>query len=293
MPVLSLTLTESDEEVFDGIPEYVEFSTNIPATVFYTFDSSTPTDESTIAIGSVSMPLNGVTFYLKAIAVAGSEESDVLSVEYKTTQDRSGLIGRSGVNILPYGEAPIDHLAYDSDGELAKESIIELQDLELLASTTNRRGEEISGDSTLDFVNFQKRDITRTETIVSTANSAMFDPKAKVIYIDGLLSFEENDIRIFNRPHNTMEPTSKFYTEHQNTLDQSGLITGNLGRYMVNPRTGVIVFYYYESRENRWLISKQQLNGDASTRFDANPDGPGAGRFVIRWVEDRAMSRLY
>lgn len=294
MPILSLTIIESEDEAIQGIPEYVEFTTNTPSTVFYTFDGSTPDDSSAIAVGKVSLPTTGRAFVLKAIAISGNLESDILSIEYKTVQNsRTARDGAEGISIYPYGETPVESLSVDAVGQPTRESVIEFQDLEMKASTSTRIGEKISGDSTLDFVNFQDKNLGEEQTLVTSANSAMFDPKAKVIFINGQITFQDDSMRIYNRPHNTMEPTSKFYTENQNILDQSSLVTGNFVRYMINPKTNKIVFYYHESRENRWIVSEQELEGDPGIRYELNQGGPGAGKFVIKWVEDRAMSRIY
>ena len=293
MAILSLTITASDREVISGIPEYIEFSTNVTSTVFYTLDGSTPTVDSEIAVGKVFMPLDGTRVVVKSFAVSMDATSSIISVEYYTVQNitKNRLIGNKGNPVSLAGEEQVESLGYDGSGNPERIITKDLQDLDFIASTTNSIGEDISGDSTLKYVNFSPR-MKDVQTITSSANSAYFDPKASVIFINGELTFENDLLRIYNRPHNTMEPVGKFYTQNQSEMAQSGMITGNLSRYMYNPNTGKIVFYYYESRENRTIISQQTIEKRPQTVIQSNSKGMD-GKFVFRWVEDRAMSKIY
>ena len=54
--MIVLTLEESGTEYISGFPEYVTFSTNDPATIYYTLDNSTPDASSLIAVGNVYLP---------------------------------------------------------------------------------------------------------------------------------------------------------------------------------------------------------------------------------------------
>lgn len=293
--VIVLNMAESTSQVISGIPEYVEFTTDVPSTVFYTLDDSTPDSSSDIAVGKVFLPTSELSFTLKAVAIANSFSSAILEGEYSVDQvvlDRYRLVDDEGINILPYGETPIDSMAFDADGDEAKQSVIEFVDLDIIASKTTRIGEKIPDDSSVEFIKFQSRDLTTASSSTSTPNNNVnFDPKASVILIDGYNpdDISNQEIRIINRPHGSMAVVSEFYNEH---LESRPLISGNFVRYMYNPDTGKIAFYYYESRENRWIRSVQKVDDLVEHNFFAS-QGSGQRGMVFRWIEDRAISRLF
>ena len=87
-----------------------------------------------------------------------------------------------------------------------------------------------------------------------------------------------------------MQPLDKdkddWYNDH---LKQNPIITGNLVRQVYDKSTGYVTFYYYESRDSRWIISKQKVDGDNfSIQSTAGPSP-----FVFRWINDRVMTKIY
>jgi hypothetical protein len=239
------------------------------------------------------MPTDGVAVTLKAIAISGLMTSAILEETYFTNQnelDKSRLIGKEGINILPPGSIPVDNLSYDQDGLPAQESSIPFLDLDIKASTTTNIGEKISGNTTIDFINFPTEITSKEETIVSSPNNNLnFDPSAAHIIIDG--STEENlenqTVRIINRPHGTMDLVSDYY---KSRLDEYQLVSSNFVRHMIDPKTGKITFYYRDSRENRWIKSTQKVEGTA-LNLSASESPPSS--FVFRWIEDRSQSKIY
>jgi hypothetical protein len=212
---------------------------------------------------------------------------------YFTSQkklDKARLIGKEGVNILPPGKIPINNLSYDEDGNPAQQSTIPIEDMELKGSTSNNRGEDIKGSTTLDFINFAIKNPQITNAIVSTPNNNIaFDPRAFYIIIDGSTpeKLENQIVKIINRPHGTMDLVSPFY--NRNSLYHQ-VTTSNFVRYMINPISGKTVLYYRDSREGRWIksIQKTEPKGLNLTATSAPPNS-----FVFRWIEDRAQSKIY
>lgn len=291
---LLLTMTESDSSVISGVPEYVEFSTNEPATVFYTIDGSTPDEADLIAVDKLYLPTDSVTFTLKAIAISGSESSDILEEEYST--DSTGLartrnVGSEGIVILPADEDFIDHLSVNFEGQEAQKTTIEFLDLLIKTDTVNKLGEplaksSLSTETTHDFINIPDRSSGVETPHVSSVHDSEFYPNAKVIVIDGSTSelLDSQVVRIINRPHGTIDPTSNFYNDH---IVERPLVSGNFVRAMYNPQTNKAVFYYRESRDNRWVKSVQDVT---PKRINADSNKPG---FVFKWIEDRTMSKIY
>jgi len=291
--VILLFIEESDSQIVSGIPEFVILSTNEPATIFYTLDGSEPDLSSEIFIDRITMPTDGLAITLKAIAVSGAMTSSTLEQTYFTDQgelDKSRLTGDEGINILPPDSTVVDNLSFNKDGELAQKSSIPFQDLDIRASTTSNIGEEISGNTTIDFINFPVGTTSKEETVVSSPNDNIhFDPMAAHIIIDGTTeeNLENQVVRIINRPHGTMDLVSDFY---KSRLDEYQLVSSNFVRHMINPSTGKITFYYRDSRENRWIKSTQKVEGRP---LNLSTSGGPPSSFVFRWIEDRAQTKIY
>lgn len=287
-------MSESESEVIAGIPEYVEFSTSEPSTVFYTFDGTDPDEDSDMASGRVYLPTRTPTFTLKAIALIQESSSVILEQDYAVTfldKERVGRVNDEGIQVLPADEDPVDSLGVDVNGDDAQETAIERDDLDIKVSRTNRIGEELKDGSSREFVNFVEYEVgTNDNEYRSSPNddNVEFNPNAKVIIINGYdqADLEDQVVRITNRPHGTMTVTSPFYNEH---IQQEPIITGNFVRTMYNPQTQKIVFYYAESRENRWIKSIQKVENPANL----NITGQVEAGFVFQWIEDRAMSKIF
>jgi hypothetical protein len=291
--VIILSIEESESQIISGFPEYVDFSTNVPATVFFTLDGTDPDENSEMATDRMFLPTDGLTVTLKAIAIAGTMESDILEESWSTDQsdlDKSRLLGEEGINVFPADGEVVASLSVDADGSPSQSSSIPIVDLDLKASTTNRIGEEIPGGATtLDFVNFSINTIDEGPPQVSSPDQIDFDPKAQLIVVDGSTqeALDNQLVRVINRPHGTMDVVSPFLQARPEELD---LISGNFVRYMINPKTGKIVFYYRESRENRWIKSIQQTEPKT---IHLTKIASGAQGFTFQWIEDRAMTKIF
>ncbi len=290
---LLLEVQESEKEIMSGFPEYVILTTNISSTIFYTLDGSTPTEESEIFVDRLYLPTTGLTLILKVWAVSEFEVSEILEQIYFTDQstlDRTRRLSEEGINILPSGEEEVEHLSFDQEGEWSQSSSISFTDLEMRASTVNKRGEDISGDTTLSFVNFPIKSTFSNPKLVSKLSEISFNPKASYIIIDG--STDENlasqTIRIINRPYGTLEPLSSLDRVNQNNFQ---LNTSSLVRQIINPKNGKITFYYRDSRDNRWLNSTQQMEGRILNLSPKDAGPPNS--YVFRWIEDRSLSLIF
>lgn len=292
--VIVLTLEESEDQIISGFPEYLILSTNTPANVFYTLDGSEPTEDSEIFVDKLYLPTDGLTITLRAIAISGIYSSAELEKTYFTHQKnvtKSRLIGKEGINLLPPGKIPVDNLSYDADGNPAQETAIPLEDLSLIGSTTDYIGQKLPVDTTLDFVNFAKKEVKTPNTIVSSPNNnnINFDPKSAYIIIDGTTTenMENQIVKIINRPHGTMDLLSPIYARSQLNYQ---LNTANFVRYMIDPKSGKITFYYRDSRESRWLVSNQKTEAKS---LNLSPSVGPPNSFVFRWIENRAQSKIY
>ena len=292
--MIILTVIESEIELIAGIPESVQVTANIPANIYYTFDGEEPDENSLQASSSkVIFPTDQNSFTFKCVAFDGYYYSEtfekgytVSSADIKNT--RKGNEG--GLVIFEYGQPITESFTYDSDGFDAQE-ITKIRDsVDFKTSVTDDQG--IPVESTKSFINFAKTALKDNDEIVSSPNNdnVNFDPRAKVVIIDGSSEEKMNNqsVRIINRPYDAFEFVSPFYKENESKF--RSIISGNLVRYVYNNQTGEVTFYYYESVESRWIISKQKTD-PKSFNFGKIKYGRG-NRFVFRWVADPVMSKL-
>jgi hypothetical protein len=291
--MISLTIIEGEEELLDGFPEFISFEADVPSTVYYTLDGSDPTEDSLIAIGKVFLPTLSGTLEVKAVAISGDDSSDIVASRYENNSlDLGGprILGDEGIVVMRYGDQAVDSLGYTSDGEEAQQTSIEVGELDIKSSKTDSGGTALSGGKTSrEFINFSlKKQAIKPAAISTPNNNPNFDPSAKFIIIDGSTDEARNNqvVKIVNRPYNTFGTTTNFYKERLG--EKEPIITGNFVRSFYNPKTNKYVSYYWESLESRWIRSEQTIEKKTLSI------GSGAeGRFVYRWIQDRALSQLF
>ncbi len=295
MAVITLTIIESVSQLISGIPEYVSFETDIPATIFFTLDGEDPDTSSEIVIDSIYLPTDSNAITLKAIAIASLSQSSILTKEYASDVsdiDKDRIIDQEGVSILRIDEPVVDSLAFDQDNNPAETTAIPIVDLDIQTSTRDSIGQPIPDGTTKDFIQFPIKQIENIQPFqgqISTPNNNVnFDPQAGLIIIDGSTpeNFQNQVVRIINKPYNTMSIHSDFYNEH---IMERPIITGNFVRMMYNPNTGKTVFYYYESRENRWLKSIQTIEPKPLNLTPRTVQNS----FVFKWIDNRYASGIF
>jgi len=293
--VILLSIEESQSQIIGGFPEYVILASNVPSTIFYTLDGTEPNEDSEMFIDKINIPTTGLTTILKAVAISGAMSSAVLEETYFTDHSKLGKvrhIGKEGINILPAGSTIADNLSFNASGGLAQASSIPFVDLDVVASTTNRFGEDIPVDTTIDFIRFpieKPLEPNPIPPISSPNNNVNFNPKAAYIVIDGSTkaALDNQVVRIINRPHGTIDLLSRINNQN---MDEYQLTTSNFVRHMIDPRTGKVTFYYRDSRENRWIKSTQRVEGKGLNLAKA-ANMPNS--LVFRWIEDRSQSKIY
>jgi len=84
MAVICVTIIQSAAQVVAGIPKTVSICTNIPTTIFYTLDGSTPTLNSTMYVGPIFLPYDQLLVTLSVLATNGVDTSPVVVECYGT-----------------------------------------------------------------------------------------------------------------------------------------------------------------------------------------------------------------
>lgn len=116
MAVISVTITQSAEQVVAGIPKTVSITTNIPATIFYTLDGTDPTLFSNMYTGPIFIPFDQLLITLKVLATNGVDSSPIVVDQYITNiVDGNARLPHSGTtaeagsivpNAYPFGTPP-------------------------------------------------------------------------------------------------------------------------------------------------------------------------------------------
>jgi len=289
-----LEVEASENQVVSGIPEYLTLSANRPSIFLYSFDGSMPNlEDSLMTTDVVYLPSIGRSVSINIIAYSEEEYSEVISLTYSTELDLSNsrhLVGE-GIDVLPYGEEPIDALSVDYQGNNSRETSQDVNDLDIVTSEYDSKGLPNPDRSSFDFINFPVLIKFSRPPEKDSLDNIYFNPKAKLIRIDGSTkeAYEAQVVRFINRGYGSIDPVKK--SSYENPLKKSNLITGNLVRYAYNPTTGIVVFYYFDSKDSRWVISKQKT--DKKT-FDLSKAGgrQRLGKYVFRWNKDPVFGKL-
>jgi len=110
---ISLIITESDLEKIAGVPSFLTVETNVPASIFYTLDGSTPDINSNIYIDQINLPSNFSKVTVKIFATNGIENSAIFSQTYGSSfvglDPGSSIVTnynqyRTGTNYSPFGD---------------------------------------------------------------------------------------------------------------------------------------------------------------------------------------------
>lgn len=320
MAVISVTITESAEQVVSGIPKTVSISTNIPATIFYTLDGSDPTLFSSIYTGPLHLPFDTLQVILKVLASNGVDSSPIITETYITDINQNARLPHSATDaqagalippLYPFGTPPlqpqgvflnpaeagvtVNNPALPStptgfDGEHnptgQTNAPFNVENYQIQYSTTDSLGQTGPGVGTLPaYVKFADP-LPIPDTTEQFTNT--FDPKAFVIFQDFSKENPDDPAQI-NRQYFTLEDPEK--TRDGNHYFNSGLdappVSGSFLRSHFNPRDNTITYYYRDNWTNKWIISKTPYKPAGG--FDGNlanmavSNKPGAG-FVFQWL---------
>lgn len=295
MAVISISVTESEEQIISGIPVSVSISTNIPSMIFYTLDGTTPNFFSTIYTASITIPTGSPTIVLSIFATNGIENSAVLVETYQTNvlgQDarfpHSGTnacanSNQSTIDPAPFGSPPIQpNQQFLGPGEAG----LTVYNPEFPAGPPT--GYDGSGAPT-GFTNNQDKGIPTKKfpiiysdsdaegmegygigtlplsTIVpptapperTDINSMTFDPRAFVIIQDLTKPVDPGLPPHINRMSFTLEKVeiTREGNQYFNVGPDAPPVSGSFVRREFNATNNTMKYYYIDTTQNRWIIS--------------------------------------
>lgn len=289
MTVISVTIIESIQQIIAGIPQTLTFAVNIPATIFYTLDGSTPNTSSSIYVEAITLPTNFPSINLKLFATDGVDSSNVISKIYAPTTSLArmphdtviglSVNGPDQQSIFPFGDfSPDLPLAYgksgglvvddsnvinipdgyDGAGGISNGTDLPLSSYSFIYSTANAEGETGNGIGTLPAKITIKVPEPGSPSTSSTLGDKFFNPKAMVIYQDSRNASYDN-VPQLNRAYFSLQNPERDCNGSLllNSAFDSSTITGNFLRSQYNPRDNTINYYYRDKATNQWIISKE------------------------------------
>lgn len=320
MAVISISVLESSTQIVAGIPKTITLSTNIPATIFYTLDGTTPDLFSTIYVGPITMPTEFLSVTLKIFASNGMDSSPIVTETYFTNELNNIRLARHSTDapadsrlrdLYPYGtnpNQPNSHFLNPGDAG------INVNDPALPRTPTGfgPDGYTPVGHTNLPY-NFQNYDIKyptgnsinlplkvgQLPSKITTKprpadpettdfNSKFFNPRAFVMYQDASKD-DPTKPPYINRAHFSLENHERVKTG--NNFFVSGLdappTTGAFVRSHFNARDNTMTYYYYDQIANKWIISKQpyhQKDPDQGALYQVKFSRNGGAGLVFQWI---------
>lgn len=321
MAVISISITESTQQIISGVPKNVSVTVSIPSTIFYTLDGTDPDLNSSVYIGPINLPTNNSSVTLKIYATNGIDSSAIISRVYAPStlgsrKPHNTVIGLTpGIgtpDLFPYGDnAPINPIRYGKSGGITVDApdVPNIPDgydgtatgtrsngtdkpltaYEFVYSTANSRGETGNGIGTLPATAIIRIPENRIPQESSKTSDKFFNPKAMVIYQDSR-NAPYDDVPQLNRSHFSLQnlERSRNGTLLMNTAFDSSSVTGSFLRQHFNPKDNTITYYYRDSDSGRWIISVEPFapkndNIGALYRitFSAREN---ASPYVFKWI---------
>ncbi len=322
MTVISISIDEAAEQLVAGIPRTVNITTNIPATIFYTLDGSTPTISSSIFILPITLPTEDLTVILKIFATNGIDNSPIITKTYSTNilndvrlphSPTTPLNVKDITSLFPFGDnSPNPNFNYLNPAQAG--TTVNNPSLPVIPFGYDANGNPIGANqqfddylnvySTTDYQNKTPPgvgNLPAQTTIIgdrlpkeyqpeeSSRSSKVFNPKAKVIFQDASTEDPTNPAML-NRQYFSMENEeivkdgAALYA-----LDlETQTTTGSFIRSFYNSRTQMTTYYYRDAATNRWIISTQpyqQTNpqNDGNLSFMVSPKGGSGARYLHPW----------
>lgn len=320
MVVISISITESTEQIISGIPKTVILETNVPASIFYTLDGTDPTLFSPIYVGPITLPADVLSVVLKVFATNGMDSSPIIIETYTTNILHDARLPHSATDaqaepnldgLYPFGtnpDQPIGIYLNPGDASVTVDNPdlpstatgfdgagnptgftnepYNIENYNIVYSTVNKEGKTGPGIGNLPASVKITPPVPDPEQSDQFTNT--FDPRAFVIFQDFDKENPDDPAQI-NRMYFSLENSEKI--RDGNDYFNSGLdaptVTGSFLRSHYNPRDNTITYYYRDNIANRWIISKTPYKPTGT--WDGNLSGialskqPGAG-FVFEWL---------
>jgi len=319
MAVITITIADSPIQIIEGIPQTVAVSANIASTIFYTLDGSVPTINSDIIIGPITMPTDTGSVILQVFASNGTDSSAIIEKTYTNNvfssmrRPRDTIQGTAqpfpGPNLFPFGSNSTDpnviygniggevvstpgntnHPAgWDGKGNIVGYTDLPAKSYQNIYSETDSEGRYGRFLGNLP-AKVQVR-VPPPPTDESQENSLLFNSRSLVIFQDGTKPPVDPTVARQNRQFFSLENSEvvRDGSNYYNTGLEVGGPTGSLTRPQYNDRDGTVTYYYFDSQNLRWIISKENVGvrGNPTANLShilRSPRDTSVGK-VFKWI---------
>lgn len=268
--MIIITLTPSEKEIISGIPQYVELSTNLPSTIYYTIDGTVPTPLSSVYTEQIALPtysgmvtISAIAYYFDGYATVPSA---ILTQTYGTDNTdlgRTRYVFHEGIVYSYPGGADIP-LYYDFDGEPVLYIDTPLSELEIIQPDRAPDGSVIGTDNQVEMLapEYTGSVIDDSPPLFSYANNQE-EVRTDALYllVDGRASTPNKpSVDIINGPLMSLRNSRGSWSgiDYIN-LGKSNYFSGSATRYHYDRSKNVIVFSYFDTNSCRWVRSIQDL----------------------------------
>ena len=324
MAVISLSIVESEEEVIKGIPRFITLSTNIHSIIFYTVDGTIPTTNSDIYVGKLQLPTDQLRLTLNILATNGVDSSPIISHVYETTETiKNQRMFPSGTNArpnsvqglndpYPYGTPPIMpgqvfvgaaeagfnvnnpllpqiSNAFDAAGNPTDYTNEPLNGVATKTLSVIYPERDIHGNPGKGIGYLPKSQIAKPAQVPEQANLSdkLFDPRALVIFQDFTKPSDPDMPVQINRQFYDQSDQSnvKYGANYFNSVDTPGP-SGTFVKQHYNPTDQTLTYYYFNSKDNRWIISKTAFTpaNKVSNYYNMTFSRTDGDRRVFQWM---------
>jgi len=298
MAVVTLTFTGSEQEITSGIPQTVAISSSDPATIYFTIDGSTPTINSPIYTGPFEMPSGFNSVMLSAFGVDGlSVSGPILTQTFAPDVTRVSVsrhVGGEGF-IISKAETGDDIPDwYDADGATARFIDVDLETLDVIRS---EQGFEGLVEGTAIEVNVPDPSSTASlvddgfELYSTPEVGEFFNPNARMINID---TRKDNELNPTLRPFGGLhDPYSEFGGKRvREPADDATYISGGFVRRFYDTRNNVMVSYYFDHNEARYIKNIQELPANIKNTNNIGIQANGGQPLVFEWLPRGRQSSI-
>lgn len=296
MAVVTLTFSGSETEIVSGIPRFMTIESNVPATIFFTLDGSTPSLNSPMYIDTFEMPDNENSVSLSAFGVdsegiVGPILTQTFAPDVTQITVTRG-IGLEGFVVDRASDDTDNVIAYDADGNPVSYTDFDPKflSLRLLRSEKGLYGlsdgvrVEVSvpdPDSTITtsddgFVPFSTPEV-----------GELFNPEARFILIDNRV---DNDINIVMKPYGSLHNIYEEFGGKRllNPADDAAYVSGGHVRRFYSAKNNVMVAYHFDHNESRWVKTVTELPNNIPNTSPA----PQLNPLVFPWVHPGKQTKV-
>lgn len=288
MSVVTLSFIPSESEISSGIPREITIESNTPATIFFTLDGTTPTEDSPIYVGTITLPSGKNSVTLKAFGVdSEGDAGPILSETFApdtTDITVTRLTGLEGLIIDDFNDLTDFVVGYNADGDPSGFQDFTDEELDIIYSEPNpftmQDGTAIEVQVPLPQDTSYPFD-DDFETNSNPSIPELFNPRAKTITIDQ--KNNKNPLNIIPRHYGSLRDVHRENEGHRLYDPEATYISGGFVRRFYSAKTNTMVSYYFDHNTGRQVKNIQELPDNIAKTSPANP-GYSGNPLIFKWI---------